>query len=473
MKRTILLLLSIIFILIPPQFVQANKLNNIVEQQLGTNHISVSIRDLETGYILYMKNGDTPMKPASTLKLITAASALQVLGENYRFITEFYIDGHVENNELKGDLYVKGSGDPTFQQKHFYEIGDILKILGIYTISGNIYGDDFRFNDSQLPPGAKKEDESYYYAARISALTMSPDNDFDAGTIIVHVKPSSIGREPIIETEPNDSGMVFINQGKTVHANEENTIEIIRNYNTNQVVISGNIPMGNEHKDWVTLNDPTINTLHAIKSTLEEEGITFNHSVIGRKQVPKEATLLYAKHSIPLKTIINPYLKLSNNSIADILVKTMGYEVYRNGSLEYGLKVIGNYGSELGLQMEQWVFEDGSGLSHHNRTTANELTQLLVKVKNEPYFQTFFDGLPIGGEKAREIGGSLRNRLSGAHLKDRVFAKTGHISGVYTLAGYVKGNSGKMYAFAIMTQNQSTVKIKSIDRVVEAIIEHY
>lgn len=472
MKKTLIIILSILFIM-DLQLVQAHPFNNIVEQQLGTDHMSVSIRDVDTGYLLYMKNGDTLMKPASTLKLLTAASALHVLGENYRWITEVYIDGQVKNNELKGNLYVKGSGDPTFQKKHFYEIADLLKILGIFSISGDIYGDDSRFYGSQLPPGAKKEDESYYYAARISALTMSPDMDFDAGTIIVHVKPSSVGKEPIIETEPNKSGMELINQAKTVSSNEKNTIEINRVHDTNQVIITGNIPMDETFKDWVTLNDPTINTLHALKMALEEEGISFHHPVIDRKEVPKDAILFYVKHSLPLKSIILPFLKLSNNSIADILVKTMGYEVYQNGTMEDGLKVIEDFGEELGLQMEQWLLEDGSGLSHHNRTTANELTQLLVNVKNEPYFHSFYNGLPIGGVKERNIGGSLRNRYNESHLQYRVIAKTGHISGVYTLAGYVKGNSGLWYAFAVMTQNQSVVKTKAIDRVVEGIIEHF
>ncbi|TQE91760.1 D-alanyl-D-alanine carboxypeptidase/D-alanyl-D-alanine-endopeptidase [Ureibacillus terrenus] len=471
-KRNILLS-TILFIFFYIHPIQAKTFDDAVDQYLGANGISVSIRDLETGDILYDRNGDAPMKPASTLKLLTAASALHSLGKDFRFKTAVFVDGKIVDHKLIGDLYFKGSGDPTFQKRNFSQIGDILKLLGVHTIKGNIYGDDFYFEGEALSPGVAKEDESYYYASRISALTMSPDRDYDAGTMIVHVIPTSVGMKPRIKFEPNDSGMVFVNEAKTVNAKEKNTIEIIRKYNSNEVVISGNIPLGAPHKDWVTLHDPTINTLIAFKKTLEEEGFAFEGTSIGRKAVPKSAKLLYTKQSMPLADLVNPFLKLSNNSIADILVKTMGKKELGKGDFENGLKVIREYGKDIGLNMEHWQFEDGSGISHKNRTTANELTNLLVKVRKEPFFPIFFNSLPFGGEKDREIGGSLRERYLEDHLKNRVIAKTGHISGVYTLAGYVTASSGKMYAFAVMTQNQTKNKIKDIDKAVEAIVEHY
>lgn len=474
MIKKCMILFAALFIVSHVYSVQAKPLDEAIERHLGTENISVSLRDLETGEILYMKNGDEGMKPASTLKLLTAASALHVLGEDHRFRTEVYLDGEVENRELLGDVYVKGTGDPTFQKKHFLQIADLLKMMGIYAIRGNLYGDDFYFDGHALSPGVAKEDESYYYAARVSALTMSPDEDYDAGTVIVHVTPAEIGKKPLIEIEPNDSGMVFLNDAKTVPSTEKNTIEITRKYRSNEVAITGNIPIGHQHKDWVTLYNPTINTLRAFQKTLEEEGIIFYGSSVERKQVPSGAALIYTKYSMPLAMMIQPFLKLSNNSIADILIKTMGKQVYGHGSFECGVQVLRDYGEQIGLDMSQWMLEDGSGISHKNRTTANELTKLLVQVRTEePFFPIFFTSLPVGGEKEKAIGGSLRERYLEEHLKERVFAKTGHISGVYTLAGYVKANSGKVYAFAVMTQNQSKNRIKDIDNVVEAIIQHY
>ena len=136
-------------------------------------------------------------------------------------------------------------------------------------------------------------------------------------------------------------------------------------------------------------------------------------------------------------------------------------------------KVIKKYGTALGLDANEWSLEDGSGLSHNNRVSSNELSQLLLKVMKEPIFNEFYDSLPVGGLKERLEGGSLRKRFNTEPYIERVIAKTGSISGVYTLAGYIKAKSGQTYTFAIMTQNQPTPTVSSIDQVVKYIINSY
>nr|WP_106779954.1 D-alanyl-D-alanine carboxypeptidase/D-alanyl-D-alanine-endopeptidase [Lysinibacillus timonensis] len=477
MKKKILIV-SLLFSLISNVFFvhlpSASTLEEIILSQLGSSNISVSLRSMEEGNVIYEKNGDVGIKPASTLKLLTATTALHELGENYRFTTKLFITGEIQNSVLHGDIYIQGGGDPTLQEDNFDTFAFVLKRAGIESIAGNIYGDDTEFVGPQLTPGIAKHDESYYYAARTSALTMSPDDDYDAGTLIVNVKANSLGKSPIISVEPDLSGMKLINQAKTVPSNEKNTINIYRQHNTNKIFIIGNLPQGSSIKEWVTLVDPTINTLYAVKSILKQNGIsTSKYSTVERKIVPSDAKLIYTKKSIPLKKLMVPFLKLSNNSFADILVKTMGKQVYGVGSLEHGLLVMNGYGQQLGLEMDHWMFEDGSGMSHKNKVTANQLTELLFTVRDKPYYGVFFNSLPIGGQPDRLIGGSLRERFNTNILKNRVVAKTGHISGVYTLSGYIKANSGKQYAFSIMTQNQTSIKLKSIDEIVKAMIEKY
>lgn len=452
----------------------ATNLDQTVKSQLGNSNIGVSLRSLTTGNVLYEKNGDVGRKPASTLKLLTSSAALDVLGPNYRFETKLFIDGKIQNNILYGDLYIKGEGDPTLNKNNFLTFAKILKRNGIKKITGNIYGDDTAFSGSQLSPGIAPEDESYYYAARTSSITMSPNNDYDAGTMIINVKPTKAGRSPQIIAEPNTSGMRIQNRAKTVSKGQRNTINIVRRYKTNQIIITGNIPIGSSAKEWVTLFDPTINTLHAIKLTLADTGIKFASTTsVKRKTVPENAKLLYTKQSIPLKTLMKPFVKLSNNSIADILVKTMGREVYGKGHINQGLKVLNKYGNSIGLQMDDWSLEDGSGMSHKNRVTPNELTTLLLNVRNEPNYRVLYSNLPIGGQKDRLIGGTLKNRFTTSALRNRVVAKTGTLDGVYTLAGYVTAKSGRTYAFAIMTQNETSNKVDEIDNVVKKIISDY
>ncbi|MFY3793073.1 D-alanyl-D-alanine carboxypeptidase/D-alanyl-D-alanine endopeptidase [Ureibacillus sp. MALMAid1270] len=452
----------------------ASLIDETISSELGTSNISVSVRSLDNGKLIYQNNGDVGIKPASTLKLLTASAALDVLGENYRFTTELYIDGQVKDNVLNGNLYVKGGGDPTLQEENFKTFSNVLKRAGITSISGHLYGDDSMFIGPQLTPGIAKHDESYYYAARTSALTMSPDDDYDSGTILIEVNANTIGKSPTIDVKPNLSGMIITNKAITVDANDKNTIEIYREYNTNKIFITGNIPFGDSTKEWISVLDPTINTLHALKQILKESGISFSaNSMIDRKVVPTNAELIYTKKSIPLKSIMTPFLKLSNNGIADILVKTMGKEQFGVGSLQHGLQVLNDYGRSIGLEMNQWSFEDGSGMSHSNRITANQLSNLLFLVKNKPYYPTLYNSLPIGGIQDRLVGGSLKDRYKNPNLINRVVAKTGYISGVYTLAGYFKAKSGKQYIFSILTQEQTTIKLSSIDEVVETFIENY
>ena len=475
MKKKWIMILVVIFSLIPFNHIQAANLENIVYVQLGQDsNSSVSLRMIDNGELIYEKNGDSLMKPASTLKLLTAAAAVDTLGPNYRFHTKLYIDGSIEHRVLHGDIYIKGEGDPTLQQKDFITFASVLKQFGIESVNGNLYGDDTFFIGDQLSPGIAKEDESYYFAARTSALTMSPDQDYDAGTLIVNAHATSLGRAPVISVEPNHSGMIILNQAVTVNQNQESTIEMNRQYGTNKILVTGNIPIDTSFKDWVTLYDPTINTLQAMKKTFEDFGITFNEDMlIERKAIPINANHLYTKQSSSLKKLLNPFLKLSNNSIADILIKTMGHELYNKGDLDAGIEALKTYGNVIGLNMNYWRFEDGSGLSHQNKVSANELTDLLYKLNNHSNFPFIFSNLPIGGQSDRFIGGSLRKRFQEPAYENRVFAKTGHISGVYTLAGYVKANSGQTYAFAIMTQNQTSIKLDAIDEVVKTVIQTY
>lgn len=471
---SILFLLTFFNYLLLTDTPSASKIEETIYSKFGTSNFSISLRSMDSGKLVFEKAGDFGIKPASTLKLLTAASALEMLGEDYRFITEVYMDGKINGNVLEGDLYIKGGGDPTLQEENFISMANALKRLGVESVSGSLYGDDFNFIGSQLTPGISTHDETYYYASRTSALTMSPDDDYDAGTIIVKVIANTVGKTPTIEVEPNFSGMEVLNQAKTVGATEKNTIEIYRQNNSNKIVITGNIPTGKTKKEWISLYDPTLNTLYAIKNTFKENGIAFtSSSKVNRKLVPNHATLIYTKKSMPLEQVMIPFLKLSNNSIANILVKTMGYEVYGIGSLEHGLQVMKDYSKRVGLQTNRWYFEDGSGMSHQNKVTANEMTNLLYKLSSEPYYSVIYNSLPVGGHPDRLVGGSLRERFKSTFQSNRVFAKTGHISGVYSLSGYLKAKSGKYYAFTILSQNQSSIKLQAIDEVVQQFIETY
>lgn len=449
-------------------------LSDVIVKNLGTSGAGVSVRNSETGDILYQFNGNIPRKPASTLKLLTGAATLSLLGEEYRYKTALYIDGSVSSGTLNGDVYLKGSGDPTLQYNQLLNFSKALKNEGITEINGNLYGDDSIFAGAQLTPGIAAEDESYYYAARTTALVLSPDDDFDVGTLIVEAVGEKKDQNPTLLLKPNAMGMTILNNAKTVSKGNNNTLSITRKYRTNQVIITGNIPEGSTKKEWVTVNDPTINTLYAMQEALTEQGITFSKTpIINRGIVPSSATVITTHDSRPLNEMYGTFMKLSNNSMADIFVKTLGDKVYGIGDTQTGVKVLREYGQSIGVNMSNWSLEDGSGMSHNNKVSPNALTALLYHARGIEAYETYYDALPIGGSGDRLTGGSLRDRYTSASTKFNVIAKPGAISGVNTLAGFVKAKSGNSYIFSVMVENRTMLSINGIDTVVSHLINHY
>ncbi|MER2125710.1 D-alanyl-D-alanine carboxypeptidase/D-alanyl-D-alanine-endopeptidase [Solibacillus sp.] len=470
MKKIIqIMLLFLLFFALPLQSFAS--IDGAVISNLGTSNVALTIRDADTGKMVYSHNGDKLMRPASNMKLISGAAALGILGEDYRFTTELYMDGTVQSHVLNGNVYIKGSGDPTLTKENFQAFANVLKQNGIKTINGNLIGDDTAFSGSTLPVGVDKADESYYFGARTSAITMSQNADFDASTVIIEAKPGKVGAKPTYSIEPNLSGLVISNQAKTVNKGQKNTLTIKRVYNSNKVIISGSLPQGSSAKEWVTLQNPSKNTMQAIKTTLQNAGIKFvNNSKIVLAPVSNEAKLLHTNKSRPLAAIFPAFMKLSNNSIADILVKALGQQELGEGSTLAGINVMKSYSQLLDVPVDKWRFADGSGLSDANRVTTNGLAQLLFNVQQQPYFNTYFISLPIAGNSERMVGGTLRKRLTEANLQNRIYAKTGYIPNVYTLSGYVKGNSGKQYIFSILLENKANGNTH-IDRAMASIVK--
>lgn len=456
--------------ILPFQVAEASIMKQAVSQHFNESNTAVSIRSMQTNKVLFEHRGNAPMRPASNLKLLTGAAALHTLGEDYRFSTSLYIDGEVMGTTLAGDVYIKGGGDPTLLPKDLQEFAKILKGHGIRKINGHIYGDDTFFAGSTLSPGVAREDETYYYGARTSALTLSPSEDFDASTIIVTAKGAAVGKVPTIQLVPNAAGMKIKNVAKTGSAGQRTTLSIKRKYNTNEIIISGTIAPGKSKKEWVSMHNPTMNTLNATKKMWQDAGIAFaKDSTVKRKAVSQTAQLLSVKQSRTLKSMYPTFMKLSNNSIADILVKTMGQEVYDKGDLTTGLQVVRDYGKSLGMDLTNWHLIDGSGLGSANKVTANAQTFLLTALQQQ---KTFYNGLPIGGVRDRLVGGTLKNRFTSSPLQQNVIAKTGYITNTYALSGYVTAKSGRTFAFSILTA-QSSSAIKNIDGFVKSIYSNY
>lgn len=444
----------------------------LLDPRLSGASTSVSVRRADTGELLYSHQGNVRLHPASNMKILTAVAALETLGPEYRFSTEVWTDGSQDGNVLNGNVYLKGQGDPTLMKEDLDRFAAELKAQGITHITGHLVGDDSWYDDVRLSLDLNWSDEPYYTGAQISALTLSPNTDFDAGTVIVEVSPLGVGEAPQVKLIPATDYVTIVNEATTVAKGATNTIQIEREHGTNRIVIEGTIPVGGSPtRSRVSVWEPTGYALDVFRKSLEQQGITWSaisEQVIGT--VPEHATRIAEKQSIPLKELLVPFMKLSNNGLGETLTKEMGKIRYGEGSWEEGLKVIHETIVQFGVNGGTIRLRDGSGMSHKTLIPAHELTKLLYAVQEASWYPIFEQSLPVAGARDRMAGGTLSHRMRGTPAEGNVRAKTGSLTGVSTLSGYVTTAGGEKLIFAILINNYLVPTVRPIeDRITSAL----
>lgn len=414
----------------------------------------ISIRSASDGKMIYQHQGDIRLRPASNMKLLTAAAALNVLGEDYTFSTEVFTKGPVKKKTLEGNLYLRGKGDPTLMKSDLDKLAAELKEQGIRKVKGDLIGDDSWYDEVRLSADLPWSDETSYYGAQISALTVSPTTDYDAGAVKVTIKPADKkGDRPLVEITPNTDYVKIVNRAITVEKEGKRKITIEREHAKNTIIIDGTIPIHTKSSsEWVAVWNPTQYALTLFNQSLAEKGI----KVVGKIKtglVPDTAKMILLHHSIPLSELLVPFMKLSNNTHAEILIKEMGKVVEGEGSWEKGLTVLHVELAKFGVNTKTMMIRDGSGISHVSAIPANEISQLLFAVQKKKWFPAYLHSLPISGAPEKMTGGSLRYRMKTHGLQGKVKAKTGTLTTVSSLSGYVTAKSGQPLIFSILLNN--------------------
>jgi len=431
--------------------------------------VSLQVVDVRTGEEVFARNADRPLNPASTMKVLTAAAALRSLGPSYRFTTELYVDGEIDDEGVvQGNLYVKGHGDPTLVVERLWKLVYDLKLEGVDRIAGDVvYDESFFTTDYALPGWDKKEDleRGPAYFPALSALSLN------FNTVALVVGPGSeVGAPGTVQLEtPADAYVSVVNQVVTGSPSTWRSIEIEREITgpTMQFTVTGAMPLGGgTRKYYRSVAEPTSHFAAAFQDMLELHGIQVGGR-FRRGTVPETASLVHSLRSPPLAAILMDMNKYSNNFMAEQVLRAMGAEMYGvPGTTAKGLQVIRDYLVSIGVKESAFTLVNGSGLTRDAWVAPSTLTAVMVDMAHDPRVgHEFVSSLSIAGQD-----GTLYDRL--ADEPGRTRGKTGTIDGIHCLTAYVEGGDGELYAMAFLVNDVrgSLGKVKQLhDRLVEAL----
>ncbi|RNL80647.1 D-alanyl-D-alanine carboxypeptidase/D-alanyl-D-alanine endopeptidase [Halostreptopolyspora alba] len=411
----------------------------------------VVVRSLDTGNLLYERNADTALTPASNMKLLTSAAALDVLGPDHTFETTVTADEEPTSGVVEGDLYLTGTGDPSLTSDAFDALAAEVADSGVTEVAGDLLADDTYFDAQRLHPDWESADEPYYYAAQISALTVAANDDLDTGVVNVTATPGTHSGAPVdTRLEPAADNLSLSNEARTGPPDSETTVDVSRDPGTNQFTATGSLPAGGpEYSTLRTVHEPTDHAAHLLADALEDNGVRVRGDV-DRGTAPTGAAELAVAESAELSELLAPFMKLSNNGHAEILVKTMGHESAGEGTWAAGLAEMASALERIGVELDAHELSDGSGLARSNQLTATTVASVLRTAPDEPWFTSWERSLPVAGAEDRMTGGTLSGRMRGTPAEGNVRAKTGTLTGVSALSGYVTGAGGEDLAFAVL-----------------------
>jgi D-alanyl-D-alanine carboxypeptidase/D-alanyl-D-alanine-endopeptidase (penicillin-binding protein 4) len=318
-------------------------------------------------------------------------------------------------------------------------------------VTGRLVVDDTWFDDVRLGQDWSWDSEPYAYGAQLSALTLAPNADYDAGSVIVRVSPGpAAGNAATAVLIPATGHVRIENRATTSAAGSAQRIVVERRHGTNTIVVTGSIPAAGAPVDALSsVDDPSLYAADVFRRALGANRVTVRGSTV-RAATPGGAAAVATHSSAPLGQILVPFLKLSNNNIAEILARAVGRKAKGAGTWNAGQQAVSDFLAANGIGPQTLRIRDGAGLSRVDGLPPEQIVKLLTAVQSKPWFSTWYGALPIAANPDRLVGGTLRSRMAGTPAANNVHAKTGSLTGVSALSGYVTSADGERLVFSIM-----------------------
>ena len=416
-------------------------------------NISLLLKEIDSEKIIMSHRQDNLTVPASTAKLITTATALELLDGDFVFETKLQYDGEIRHGELHGNIYILGSGDPTLGSTYMGDTAffkkwiDAVKQLGIKKITGAIIADASIFSTEGISPKWLWEDMGNYYAAGAYGISMY-DN-----TYTLTFKTSDVGTIPqLVSINPEIPGLTFSLQLKAAN-NQKDSAYIYGAPFCNERFVYGSIPA---NKALFSIKgdipNPPLYAAQLFTQKLQANGIEISNpplALFENKNIERKE--FFVEVSPPLANIIANINQRSNNHYAEHLFRYIGLDNSKQAGIAASMQAIKAFWLARGLDVSGLVLYDGSGLSPVNGVSAQFLVELLsYQYKSSISNEDFFNSLPIAGES-----GTVKNFLKNTRLKGKVYVKSGSLYRTQCYAGYLSDKDDKWYAFAILINNYS------------------
>lgn len=411
--------------------------NNEINHSRQPVNLGVIVESLNNNRILYQHHANRLFIPASTMKLFTAAAALDYLGGNFRFHTYILGQHHA--------IYFKFNGDPSFTRDDLKHSVAQLKAKGIKSITGSIYLDTHQFDQVPYAPGWIWDDLAYNYAAAMNAAIIN-ENSF-----ALRIAPGQHNQSIThLSTPTLPANTVTLRNSLYTSTDKRACVVAIYSLHNNQYWVNGCYK-----KRWrvayrnLGLSDPRAYARMEIRQALNDAGISFTGK-IRNGTAPKHAKILVSHQSKPLAILIKHMLKTSDNIYADSLFKTLGARYFHTqGTWQNGEKALDAILSKAtGIDFKRTLITDGAGLSRYDLISPRQLQKLLEWIYHDnDIAPELMSALPIAG-----TDGTLKYRMRLIKRPSKIRAKTGTMHGVTTLAGFATRGK-KALSFVIMINN--------------------
>ena len=469
----------------------------------------MQVVSLKSGKTLYARSADQLFTPASNTKLFTSAAALALIGGYYKFRTTVETAGSIDKyGRLTGDLALVGRGDPNLSGrtlpfnvrtergpspvKVLEDLADQLVRKGLKYVDGDVVGDDSWYAFERYGEGWSQDDLAWWWGAPVSALSLNDNVVFV--TILPADRP---GDKAFIGISPFADSFSIDNRILTTPAGTPRKIEINRQPGSNLVTFWGNIPQDDPGERLsLAIEDPASFAAQIFRQLLEQRGVVIygrartrhtelaNLSTIrvtamapaaggGGERTPgpsvPQPLVLGQYESQPLVEDLKVTNKVSQNLHAELLLRLLGRERGSSGTVQAGLEALYGFLTQAGVQRQECVLYDGSGLSRQNLVSPAAVVKLLRYAASQPWYQAYRDTLPVSG-----VDGSLSERFRNSPAHGRLTAKTGSLGHVNALSGYAQTATGDTVVFSIISNNhnlQGRKAVETIDRIVEQIVD--